>query len=135
MGKTIMGAIVSVDGFMADESDGVGPLFECYFNGDHPLNAGEMDDPEPGGFGVSKASHDYVQPTWDETHRVPRSSSGMWTVSTSSPSGKRKSHFRVPSIEQSERDIAGRRSSYRAASASRKCFDNEVIAAKSAAPR
>jgi dihydrofolate reductase len=24
-----------------------------------------MDDPSPGGFGVSKASRDYVQPTWD----------------------------------------------------------------------
>ena len=28
MGKTIMGAVVSLDGFMADDSDGVGPLFD-----------------------------------------------------------------------------------------------------------
>src|SRR6266576_1182288 len=40
-----------------------------------------------------------VQPTWDETHSVPRSASGMWTVSTSCPSAKRSSHFRVPSCE------------------------------------
>jgi dihydrofolate reductase len=34
MGKTIMGAIVSLDGFMADDSDGVGPLFDWLGNGD-----------------------------------------------------------------------------------------------------
>ena len=28
MGKTIMGAVVSLDGFMADDNDGVGPLFD-----------------------------------------------------------------------------------------------------------
>ena len=52
-----------------------------------------------------------VQPTCEETHKVPRSSSGMWTVSTSCPSGKRNSHLRVPSSEVSARDTAGRRSS------------------------
>jgi dihydrofolate reductase len=34
MGKTIMGAVLSLDGFMADESDGVGPLFDWLGNGD-----------------------------------------------------------------------------------------------------
>ena len=34
MGKTIMGAIVSLDGFMADDNDGVGPLFDAAGNGD-----------------------------------------------------------------------------------------------------
>jgi dihydrofolate reductase len=34
MGKTIMGAVVSLDGFMADDDDGVGPLFDWYGNGD-----------------------------------------------------------------------------------------------------
>ena len=65
MATVIMHAVVSVDGFIAAEDDDVGPLFEWYFNGDHPLAAAEMDDPAPGGFGVSKASHDYIQPTWD----------------------------------------------------------------------
>ncbi len=32
MGKTIMGAIVSLDGFMADDNDGVGPLFDWLGN-------------------------------------------------------------------------------------------------------
>lgn len=34
MGKAIMGAVVSLDGFMADDDDGVGPLFDWYGNGD-----------------------------------------------------------------------------------------------------
>ena len=34
MGKTIMGAVVSLDGFMADDNDGVGPLFDWFGNGD-----------------------------------------------------------------------------------------------------
>jgi dihydrofolate reductase len=34
MGKTVMGAVVSLDGFIADDNDGVGPLFDWYGNGD-----------------------------------------------------------------------------------------------------
>jgi dihydrofolate reductase len=34
MGKTIMGAVVSLDGFIADDNDGVGPLFDWLGNGD-----------------------------------------------------------------------------------------------------
>jgi dihydrofolate reductase len=34
MGKTVMGAVVSLDGFMADDNDGVGPLFDWLDNGD-----------------------------------------------------------------------------------------------------
>ena len=40
-----------------------------------------------------------VQPTCEETQSVPRSSSGMWTLSTSWPSGMRSSHLRVPSAD------------------------------------
>jgi dihydrofolate reductase len=65
MSLVVMHNVVSVDGYIADDNDDVGPLFEWYFNGEHPLVAGEMDDPEPGGFGVSKVSRDYVQPLWD----------------------------------------------------------------------
>ena len=66
MATVIMHAVVSVDGFIAAEDDDVGPLFEWYFNGEHALSAGEMDDPQPGGFGVSKVSYDYTQGLWDE---------------------------------------------------------------------
>jgi dihydrofolate reductase len=34
MGKTVMGAVVSLDGFIADDNDDVGPLFDWYGNGD-----------------------------------------------------------------------------------------------------
>jgi dihydrofolate reductase len=34
MGKTVMGAVVSLDGFIADDNDDVGPLFDWYGDGD-----------------------------------------------------------------------------------------------------
>jgi dihydrofolate reductase len=34
MATTIMGAVMSLDGYMADDSDGVGPLFDWLGNGD-----------------------------------------------------------------------------------------------------
>ncbi|GAA1960545.1 dihydrofolate reductase family protein [Nocardioides panacihumi] len=57
MGKVIMHAVVSVDGFIADDNDDVGPLFDWYFNGDRPL--------EHMGMALSAASYDYTRPLWD----------------------------------------------------------------------
>jgi dihydrofolate reductase len=34
MGKTVMGGVVSLDGFIADDNDDVGSLFDWYGNGD-----------------------------------------------------------------------------------------------------
>ena len=34
MGRTVMGAVVSLDGFIANENDDVGPLFDWFGNGD-----------------------------------------------------------------------------------------------------
>src|ERR687897_2802402 len=65
MSTVVMHNVVSVDGYIADDNDDVGPLFEWYFNGDHPLTPGEMDEPSPGGMRISEASADYVRPTWD----------------------------------------------------------------------
>jgi dihydrofolate reductase len=53
-----MHAVVSVDGFIADKDDDVGPLFEWYFNGDAEIVDG-------GPFKVSTASVDYVRPMWE----------------------------------------------------------------------
>jgi dihydrofolate reductase len=53
-----MHAVVSVDGYIADEHDDVGALFEWYFNGDTDIVDG-------GRFKVSKASARYVRPMWD----------------------------------------------------------------------
>src|SRR5262245_4474120 len=57
MSKVVMHNVVSVDGFIADERDDIGPLFDWYFNGDRPLAEGSR-------FTVSKASADYVRPLW-----------------------------------------------------------------------
>ena len=57
MSTVLMHAVVSVDGFIADAQDQVGPLFDWYFNGDVPIVEG-------GSFKVSAASAGYVRPMW-----------------------------------------------------------------------
>ncbi len=57
MSTVLMHAVVSVDGFIADRHDDVGPLFDWYFNGDQPITPG-------GPFRVSPVSAGYVQPMW-----------------------------------------------------------------------
>ncbi|TDE39980.1 dihydrofolate reductase [Nonomuraea mesophila] len=59
MGKVVMYSSVSVDGFIADEDDQVGPLFEWLSNGDVPLD-------ESGEVKVSRVSYDYTRAYWDE---------------------------------------------------------------------
>ena len=63
MATVMMHAVVSVDGFIADEHDDVGPLFEWYFNGDLPI-AGEATEERHDPFRVSRRSHDYVSSMW-----------------------------------------------------------------------
>lgn len=58
MSTVVMHAVVSVDGYIADDNDDVGPLFEWYFNGDAELVPG-------GPFKVSQASAPYVRSMWD----------------------------------------------------------------------
>jgi dihydrofolate reductase len=57
MSTVFMHAVVSVDGFIADAEDNVGPLFEWYFNGDAEIVDG-------GPFKVSRDSARYVRPLW-----------------------------------------------------------------------
>jgi hypothetical protein len=58
VGTVIMHNAVSVDGFIADQNDDVGPLHEWYFNGDTPITGdGEYDHSGVGSrFKVSRAS-------------------------------------------------------------------------------
>ena len=57
MSTVVMHNVVSVDGFIADDSDDVGPLFDWYFNGDTEITDG---------FGkVTRTSAEYVRPMWD----------------------------------------------------------------------
>lgn len=59
MGKLVMNASVSVDGFIAAENDDPGPLFEWLVSGDVPLD-------DSGVLNVSQVSYDYIRPYWDE---------------------------------------------------------------------
>jgi dihydrofolate reductase len=59
VGKVVMYASVSVDGFIADANDQPGPLFDWLTSGDVPLD-------DSGFLNVSQASFDYVRPYWDE---------------------------------------------------------------------
>jgi dihydrofolate reductase len=69
VGTVIMHHVVSVDGFIADENDDVGPLHDWYFNGDTPVTEGgdrQYDHSGAGsGFKVSRASAEYVRPMWE----------------------------------------------------------------------
>lgn len=78
MGTVIMHNVMSVDGFIADENDDVGPLHDWYFNGDTPITEGSegtegtqvgdqgYDHSGAGsGFKVSRASAEYVRPMWE----------------------------------------------------------------------
>ena len=58
MSTVVMHNVVSVDGYIADDNDDIGPLFEWYYNGD-------VDLVEGGPLRVSQTSADYVRPTWD----------------------------------------------------------------------
>src|ERR1700712_5181161 len=50
---------VSVDGFVADENDQPGPLFDWLTSGDVPLD-------ESGVLKVSQTTYDYIRPYWDQ---------------------------------------------------------------------
>jgi dihydrofolate reductase len=58
MSAVVMHNVVSVDGYIADDNDDVGPLFEWYSNGDV-----ELAENSPAR--VSQASAEYVRPTWE----------------------------------------------------------------------
>src|SRR2546430_17276818 len=67
MSTVFMHAVVSVDGFIADADDDVGPLFEWYFNGDAEIVDG-------GPFKVSTDSVRYVRPMWQGIGKIGRAS-------------------------------------------------------------
>jgi dihydrofolate reductase len=68
VGTVIMHNVVSVDGFIADDNDDVGPLHEWYFSGDIPITDGDSQHYDHSGTGsrfrVSAASAEYVRAMW-----------------------------------------------------------------------
>ncbi|MFF0312188.1 dihydrofolate reductase family protein [Streptosporangium sp. NPDC004379] len=69
MGKVIMHSVMSVDGFIADENDDVGPLHDWYFNGEAPVTEDDGRGYDHSGSGsrvkVPRASAEYVRSTWE----------------------------------------------------------------------
>ena len=69
MGTVIMHNVASVDGFIADEHDDVGPLHEWYFSGDIPITETRDHGFDHSGAGahfkVSQASAGYVRSMWE----------------------------------------------------------------------
>ena len=60
MGKVVTQASMSLDGFIADPSGGVGPLFDWYGNGDVEFTGADPDRV----FRVSAASAEYLSQAW-----------------------------------------------------------------------
>jgi dihydrofolate reductase len=59
VGTVVMYGSVSVDGFVAEENDQPGPLFDWLSGGDVALD-------ESGTLKVSRPSYDYIRPYWDQ---------------------------------------------------------------------
>ncbi len=74
------------------------------------------------------------QPTCDDTHNAPRSSSGMCTHSTSCPSSNFTSHLRVPSSESRRAETVGRPITKCSANFSLTGLARLLMAVKSVAP-
>ncbi len=60
MSKVIAAAAMSLDGFIADTGDQVGPLFDFYNNGDVSFTGADSSRV----FHASAASADYMRRTW-----------------------------------------------------------------------
>ena|SRR5215813_8520338 len=64
MGTTYLRAVASLDGYIADERDDVGPLHDWYFSGGHLLVDEDRADGHGAPFRVSAASAGYVRGMW-----------------------------------------------------------------------
>lgn len=66
MGKTFMAAVVSLDGFIADDNDGVGPLFDWYGNGEVTWSYPGSDDESR----TTQASADFMRSLYRDVAAV-----------------------------------------------------------------
>ncbi|MCA2226353.1 dihydrofolate reductase family protein [Nonomuraea aurantiaca] len=64
MSKVIIGAVVSADGFIADRNDGVGPLFDWYFNGPQEVPVAPHQYRPKDGYRPAAASAEFLRATW-----------------------------------------------------------------------
>ena len=75
-----------------------------------------------------------VQPTCDDTHKVPRLSSGMNTISMALLPGTFNNHLRVPSSDKLSEMMSGKVISAVSANEARNDLLKLVISVKSLAP-
>ncbi len=66
MGRVVMQASMSLDGYIADPDDKVGPLFDWYGNGDVEFTGADPDRV----FHVSAASAEYLRFAWPTSVRA-----------------------------------------------------------------
>ena len=83
---------------------------------------------------VKQKAQPKPQPTWVETHRVRRSSSGMSTAWIRAPSPSRSTSFSLPSWEGVRRSTSGKATSACSASFWRSSLGRSDMAAMSVAP-
>src|SRR5574343_312050 len=83
---------------------------------------------------VEQKVHSSAQPTWDDMHKVPRSSSGMNTVSTPLPVPTSSSHLRVPSSDSCDTIRSGTPTCAVSCNLARRLLAMSVMASKSASP-
>src|SRR2546430_3681056 len=84
---------------------------------------------------VAQNEQSSTQPTCEEMHSVPRSGSGMNTISNAWAASARSSHLRVPSPERCCERICGARTSACAASSVRKSLARSVMSSNEPTPR
>ncbi|MBQ1023814.1 dihydrofolate reductase family protein [Micromonospora sp. C95] len=74
MGTVIMHSVVSIDGFIADDDDDVGPLHDWYFSGDTPIRESRTSAFDHSGIGVafkaSSTSAEYVRSMWESVGAI-----------------------------------------------------------------
>ena len=83
---------------------------------------------------VEQNVHSSAQPTWDEMHSVPRSVSGINTVSTPLPVPTSSSHLRVPSLLSWAAINAGIPTTAFSCNLARRDLAKSVISSKLSAP-
>jgi len=62
--RVVVGAAVSIDGYIADANDGVGPLFDWYFSGDEEMPVGPDQYRPKGGYHPEPVSAAFLRETW-----------------------------------------------------------------------
>src|SRR6185436_12478460 len=83
---------------------------------------------------VEQNAHSRAQPTWDDTHRVPRLVSGMNTVSMPLPVPTDSSHLRVPSAAMESVMTDGGTTMAQPSSLARRSLARSLICPNSASP-